>query len=264
MLAIYEKVVEKLNNGQTVALARIIEKKGSAPRGVGAQMLVLADGSFYGTIGGGPLEDYVRREAVDCILSRKSKLLSLSLNKDQGGFPMMCGGQLMIHVEVLIPEPHLVVVGAGHIGQALAKMADILEWQVSLVDDRRELLESSEIPAKHRRIWGPSYGQALKNITISPNDYVVIVTRDSTGDEEALEQVIDSQAAYIGMIGSQRKIAAIYKNLENRGVNSEKLKQVNAPVGLNIGAKTPGEIAISILGQIVERFNHDSNKKAGS
>ncbi|QNB46488.1 xanthine dehydrogenase [Thermanaerosceptrum fracticalcis] len=258
MMKIYQKIVELLEQGEVIALARITSQKGSAPRGSGAKMLVRQDGSIFGTIGGGPLEARVIQEAKESIAKRENKLLEYDLNKElSGGLNMQCGGQVQVSIEIIAPPPHLIIAGAGHIGQVLAQFAHALDWQVSVVDDREELLAPGKLPPGVCGVWGETYVEAIRKVKITHNAYIVIVTKDA--DAQVLEEVIHSPAAYIGMIGSQRKVALVKKNLEQKGVDPERLQAVHAPIGLDIKAETPAEIAVSILGEIimVMRGGHD-------
>ncbi len=249
-MKIYQKIVELLAQGEVIALAHIIKQKGSTPRGSGAKMLVRQDGSIFGTIGGGPLEARVIQEAKECIAKRENKLLEYNLDKElRGGLNMQCGGQVQVSLEIIVPPPHLIIAGAGHIGQVLAQFAHALEWQVTVVDDREELLAPGKLPPGVNSIWGETYMEAMRKAKITSNSYIVIVTKDA--DAQVLEEVIYSPAAYIGMIGSQRKVALVKKNLEEKGVSKERLDAVHAPIGLDIKAETPAEIAVSILAEII-------------
>lgn len=249
-MVVYEKALEHVKKGETVAIAHLVERKGSAPRGSGAKMLVIKDGTIFGTVGGGRLEAFVIKEALDAIEKKQHKNITYNLDKEAGdSLYMQLGGQVQLYVEVLAPKHNLVIVGAGHVGRILAHFAKELEWDIWIADDRKELLESGHLPEEVRSIWGSTYQEALKKVALNTNTSVVIVTRDV--DAQVLEEVIQAPVRYIGMIGSRRKIALIFENLKKKGISEERLSAVHAPIGLNIGAETPAEIAVCILAELI-------------
>jgi len=249
-MIIYKKIVELLSAGETFALAQVVAREGSAPRGAGAKMLVRADGSIIGTVGGGDLEAMVIKEALECLDKRENRFREYSLDRTaSGNLNMQCGGRVSVSIEVVSPPPHLVIAGAGHVGMALARMASELQWQIEMADDRAELLEPALLTPEVKGVWGKTYVEAVRKTSISANSLVVIVTRNA--DAEVLEEVIGRPVRYLGMIGSSRKIGLIKNRLAEKGVPAELLDRVYAPIGLDIGAETPAEVAVSILAELV-------------
>lgn len=242
---LYAKVAEMLKSGETFAIAHVIDRKGSAPRGEGAKMIVKQDARIIGSVGGGPLEAAIIGQALASIADNNNKLLSYDLGTDLG---MLCGGLVQVYIEIISPPPRLIIVGAGHVGAALARMVVDFDWHVYLADCRKEILACLEIP-QINKVWALTYVEALQSLTITDNTYVVIVTKDS--DLEVLEAVIESRAKYIGMIGSHKKSSRVKEALLEKGVDESFFHRLYSPIGLSIFAETPGEIAVSILGQII-------------
>ncbi|MCR4441430.1 MAG: XdhC family protein [Peptococcaceae bacterium] len=262
-MIIYEKILELLSGGETFALAQVVTREGSAPRGAGAKMLIKKDGSIFGTVGGGDLEAMVVNEALDSLDKQENKFREYNLDQTaSGNLNMQCGGRVGVFIEVVSPPPHLVIAGAGHVGMALARMASELQWRIEIADDRAELLEPALLPPGAKGVWGKTYVEAVRKTAISGSSLVVIVTRNA--DAEVLEEVIRRPARYLGMIGSRRKIGLIRKKLEEKGVSEELLNRVHAPIGLDIGAETPAEVAVSILAELVAVVRGGNPEKAGS
>ncbi len=254
MLDIFKRVIELLKDDQTVALLTVISARGSTPRHPGAKMIVLADGRTFGTVGGGPVEAAVIQDARQAIQEGASRVLRYELDKDRpGGLHMNCGGTTELFVEVIAPPPRLIILGAGHIAVPMAGMGKMLDFEVTVVDPRPEFAREERFPAGVRVVRA-GYAEAFEGqVALNSSSYVVILTPDS--DEQALERVVGSDARYIGMVGSRRKVAAIFKALEEKGVDPGALKRVHAPVGLDIQAETPAEIAVSIMAEIIMARN---------
>lgn len=248
---LYEKMAELIRNNISFATATIIEAKGSTPRHAG-KMIVLADKTTFGTVGGGAPEYFTIEEAEKAIASGSSKVVEYVLDADRGGLPMHCGGNMKLFIEVVTAKPLLALVGAGHVGYALAGMGGALGWRIAVIDDREGYAEE-RYPDAVAVYEKPSIAEAVKQARsddeFTENTSVVIATKDS--DLEALASVIDSPAGYIGMIGSRKKVAYIMQELRKRGISEERLMRVYAPVGLDIGSETPEEIAVSILSEIL-------------
>jgi xanthine dehydrogenase accessory factor len=228
---------EALQRDEPVALATVVEVKGASPAQVGFKLLVRPDGSAVGNVGGGALEQRVREEAVTALREGRSRLAHYTL-REQGpdAVGMLCGGEVTVFVEVYQPAPVLLIVGGGHIGQPLAEMARIIGFRVQVVDVRPE------------RATVPQFDPAA----ITPWTYVVLITEDHVTDEQTLRQVLDTSAAYVGMIGSRRKVGVIFEHLQAEGVSDERLACVHAPIGLDLGGHSPAEIALAILAEIVQ------------
>ena len=236
------------------AFVSIVESNGSAPRHHG-KMLVEQNGEITGTIGGGPLELQATNKAVESIKTGYSHLFNYTLDMaKEDGVQMLCGGDVLLFIEIVSLVPELVIIGAGHVGQAVSKQCDLLGYQYHIADERENL--ENNFPNALSFNYGENIKEAISKVDIGINSYVVIFT--SNDDENALEEVINKKCAYIGMIGSSQKIGAVFNNLKNKGIDLEKLKQVHTPIGISIKAETPGEIAVSILAQIIEIFRSKS------
>lgn len=232
------------------AMATVINSKGSTPRTTASKMIILEDKTIYSTIGGGIVEAKVIEEAVQAIKEGKPRIVNYRLNADvEGGLDMQCGGSMDIFIDVYTKKPHILIVGGGHCGYALSKGVKLLGWDYSLVEERSEYNSPERFPEALKIYTGGNFKE-LENIETDDNTYIVIVTNDH--DEGSLERVIMKKAAYIGMIGSKRKVATIMKKLIEKGISKEKLDTVYAPIGLEIKADTPEEISFSILSQIIE------------
>jgi len=257
---VFQHLNECLENNRPGALATVTESKGSTPSEVGAKMLVYEDGGTKGTIGGGTLEAKVIEEARQVLSEGKPRFLHYDLNeKDAEELGMVCGGEVSLFVEPILTAPRLVLVGAGHISQCISYNMKLLDFRTTVIDDRAEFACRELFPEADDLIAG-DIGENLENLNINENTYVVIVTRGHKHDQLALEKVIDSRAAYIGMIGSKRKIKTIYDNLENKGISREKLNRIHAPIGLDLGGNRPGEIAISIVAELIQiRYKGSKN-----
>jgi xanthine dehydrogenase accessory factor len=228
---------QSIDAGEPVALATVVDVKGSSPAQVGFKLLVRADRSVVGNLGGGALEARVREEAAAALAEGKSRLVHYALRETgEDAVGMLCGGEVTVFVEVYQPAPVLLIVGGGHIGRPLAEMARILGFNVQVVDVRPE---RATVPQ-------------LDPAAITPWTYAVIITEDHMTDEQALCQVLGTLAAYVGMIGSRRKIGIIFDHLRSEGITEEQLARVHAPIGLNLGGRSPAEIALSILAEVVQ------------
>jgi xanthine dehydrogenase accessory factor len=345
MREVLAELVAKLAAGAGATYCRLVETRGSTPQKPGAVMLVYADGSQAGTLGGGCVEAEVKRRALAALADGRSEIATFTLDSDYGWDDgLICGGRMKVLVEPLTPDGdtsyflrlhrlldegrgsieaiafdseksgisapacylfdahsqlvaarhhtsdvqcvppsvlaglpdlatrcspsandgiaylpnlercRLLIVGAGHVGQAVAEMADNLEFDVWVVDDRRELLARERFPRAKRVIDGP-IGETLAGLPIDANAYCLIVTRGHNHDEEALYQLVNRGARYVGMIGSRRKIKLIFDDLLTQGVSQEALDRVYAPVGIDIGSQTVPEIAVSIVAELIAHRN---------
>ena len=249
-MLIMEKVALLTRRNETFALAMIIESKGSTPRNVG-KMIVYRDGTIEGTIGGGLAEHYVIEESVKAIQKGQSKIVEYKLNKHaKDGISMNCGGTLSVFIEVYQSRPELVMVGAGHVAYALSKLADFLEFPYMIVDDRPAYCTRERFPNAAKLFVNEDIEKAIIAAGLNEKSFVMIITKD--GDDIALKTALNYPCAYFGMIASKRKVIFIFKKLISEGVAQERLDFVHAPIGLEIGAQTTEEIAISIIGEIIK------------
>ena len=249
---IFQEIVRIRSEGQRAALATVISAKGSTPRETGSKMLVKTDGSILGSIGGGSLEAQVCKEAFKAMTENRSMLLRFDLTgKEVAEVGMICGGNMEVFVEPILPEPCLLIFGAGHISLFLAKMGKMVGFRVVVIDDRPEFANRERFPEADEVI-AQDFPAAFPQLTANRTSYIVIVTRGHLQDETVLEWAARTDAAYIGMIGSRKKNQTVFSHLQAKGIPEKKLKQVHAPIGLNINATTPEEIAVSIMAEIIK------------
>jgi xanthine dehydrogenase accessory factor len=262
---IYEEIRTLQAQERRAALATIVQIRGSVPSFKTAKMLVRDDGSILGSIGGGCVEAEVWTAAEDVIREEKSRVLSFDLTDEsmaEGG--LICGGTIEIFVEPILPPPHMVIFGAGHISMQLARIASIVGFRLTVVDNRPAYANAERFP-EAGAIHSESFEAAFASITPNVNTYVVIVTRGHQEDENVLRWAAGTDARYIGMIGSKRKIRTIADTLIREGIPAEKIERVHMPIGLDIGAVTPEEIAVAIVAEAIHirraGFKHPRSKK---
>ncbi|MTK13294.1 MAG: xanthine dehydrogenase [Clostridiaceae bacterium] len=246
---ILKEVYESLRSGERVALVTITDSSGSAPRKSGSTMAVWKDGRILGSIGGGIVEHKVILKAIECIDQGDDNNFEYILN-EKGGLDAQCGGQVKGFIKVFTPSPKLLIAGAGHIGQQLHKLGKILGFYTVIFDDREEFANSTVFDDADEIIIG-NIGDTLSNYKFDENTYVTIVTKGHRSDSDALMASVSKGAAYVGMIGSTKKILFIMQNLMNAGVPKEELQKVYTPMGLNIASEKPEEIALGILSEIL-------------
>ena len=248
---IYEEIIRMRREGRKAALATIINVRGSIPSFESAKMLVRDDGSILGTIGGGCVEAEVWQAARDIMQSEKPQTLTFNLNNnpkyDTG---LVCGGTLDIFIEPVLPVSTLYIFGAGHVAWSLYKVARIAGFDIVVTDDRESYANRERFP-EARDVYADEYERVTAQLAPNESSYIVIVTRGHRDDMRVLRWAADTTARYIGMIGSQRKVITTCKELEKEGIAPEKLARIYAPVGINIGAITPEEIAVSIVAEMI-------------
>jgi xanthine dehydrogenase accessory factor len=248
---VFAAVAEALERGELAALVTIVSTTGSTPQRVGAKMLVFADGRMVGTIGGGCYENDAFWKAREAIKNRRPQVIHYELSDDfaqETG--LICGGQMDVYIEPIEPSPELYVIGAGHVGYHLARLADEVGFRVHVVDDREKFANRERFP-NAAEIVAEDIPSWIARTAIPPHAYVVIVTRGHTNDLEALRALAPRELRYLGLIGSRAKVARIYDQLVSDAMPAELLKNVHAPIGLDIGAVTPQEIAVSILSELI-------------
>jgi len=214
-------------------------------------MLVKSDGSIIGSVGGGELENRTITAALDIISNGKPGWLEYSLNDPAQGDPGLCGGQVEIYMEPIIPKSTLVIVGAGHVGQAVAHLAQWLDFRIVVSDDRPEFCNPETVPNAEKYFPVP-LEKLSEKLKITPWTYVVMTTRSVDVDVPGLPALLDSPAAYIGVIGSRRRWETTRKQLISAGEDPEKIELVRSPMGIKINAETPEEIAVSIMAEIIQ------------
>ena len=253
MSEILKEALGRIDRGETIALVTVVETKGSTPREIGAKMLVNKNGLVAGTIGGGITEAKVIKEAKQALKEGKGKLLTYRLTKEQAALDegAICGGEMKVFIDILQPKEEVLIFGAGHIAVCVSKLAKTVGFRVTIIDDRKEFANQDRFPEADE-IIAEDTEKALTHLNITPSTYIIVLTRGHLKDEEVLGSVIKSSAAYIGMIGSQKKNATVFQRLIKKGISQEELDKVHTPIGIDINAQTPEEIAVSIMAEIIQ------------
>lgn len=236
-------------SGQPVALATIVKARGSVPRHAGSKMLIYPDGRLAGTVGGGELEARIREEALAALQDGRPRLVPYSLVDPARGDPGVCGGEVEIYVEPHSSPASVLVIGCGHVGQAVATLASWLGYRVAVQDDRQELANPEAIPGADVYLAG-AIDEALEAFQVTDNCYVIVVTRNVLVDRQVLPRLLATPAPYIGVIGSRRRWAETKRLLLEDGLSEADLSRFHSPIGLDLKAETPREIALSIMGEI--------------
>src|SRR2546425_843716 len=253
---VFAAVADALERGEPAALVTIVSTTGSTPQRVGAKMLVFGDGRIVGTIGGGCYENDAFGKAREAILTRKPQVVHYELDDDfaqETG--LVCGGQMDVYIEPIEPSPELYVIGAGHVGLHLARLAQEVGFNVHVADDREKFANAERFPTAAEIVVDdiPAW---IARANLPPHAYAVIVTRGHTNDLEALRALAPRELRYLGLIGSRAKVARIYEELSKSDMPADALARVHAPIGLDIGAVTPQEIAVSILPGLIQTHIH--------
>jgi xanthine dehydrogenase accessory factor len=246
------EIVRSLEAKQAVVLATVVGPPLLPPGVLGRKLLVGQDGQARGSLGAPLLDQQVAGVCRETIATPPhTRLLTLTLTREEGEKLGAEGAtRLELFVEATLPPPTLLVVGGGHIAQPLSRLGKMLGFEVAVLDDRPSLLNRERFPDADQLIAG-YYGQELARFPINPSTYAVLVTRGHRHDEESLRQIIASPAAYIGMIGSRRRVGAVLQHMAAEGVPASEIERVYSPIGLDIGAETPEEIAVSIMAEVV-------------
>ncbi|OHD77818.1 MAG: molybdenum hydroxylase, partial [Spirochaetes bacterium RIFOXYC1_FULL_54_7] len=247
---LFSKASELNGSNTPFALATIVSSSGSTPRGK-AKMIVLADGSTFGTVGGGLVEAKVIEEARKAIDFDRPVMLDYALDHGHGpeSLDMECGGAMKVLVEVFGARPRVLIAGGGHVGLEIAKLARTIGYRVAVVDDRPDFVTSERFPMAAELYVQPDLEAALAAAPVDRNTCVVIAT--NAGDERALRRFVGSDSRYLGFLGSRRKVRVLLDKLRAEGFTKEELDRIRAPIGLDLGAETPEEIAVSIIAEIM-------------
>lgn len=248
MSDIFQKIVEFKSEGKSFCIVTVVAASGSTPRSAGAKGLIFPDGTIKGTVGGGSIE----AEAIKTALSvlEKGEPLLKEYRLDTLESEMYCGGSMTLYFEPVLPAPRLFIFGGGHVGRAIAHAAQLLEWQITIIDHRETAIDRALFPENTKLICA-DYEEYLKKYSFSKLDWIVITTPQHKYDESVLERVVTQDVAYVGMLASNTKINVISDNLKRKGIDEKYLKRVYSPIGLNIGTETPGEIAIAIMAEML-------------
>ena len=250
-IALIHQAAREIDAGRPVAMATVIATSRSVPRHVGAQMLVRADGSISGTIGGGEMEARVVSEAQTAMADGRPRTVSYSLVDPGQGDPGVCGGDVEVYVEPYLQPASMLIVGGGHVGRAVAELATWSGFNAIVWDDRAELL--ADIDA--RCVTG-DIAAALHGLSFDERSIIVVVTRNAALDIEIMPTLLATPCAYIGVMGSRRRWATTRDALAALGHDDDQLSRVHNPIGMEIGAETPTEIAISIIAEVISTRGH--------
>lgn len=250
-----------LESGEPIALATVVRSRGSTPRHAGARMIVFGDGRCVGTVGGATLEQKVIEDSLATLSDGQSRLNNYVFStrqEDRSNSVGLCGGSVDVYIEKLNPDPTLMIIGAGHIALPLSRMAHELEMRLIVVDDRAEYANKDRFP-QASEIHILPYDEKIETlaplpVTITPSTYVVVATWG--WDAPALEQVLKQNPAYVGLVASKTKWRAISEMLKGRGISDETIAKVHAPIGLDLGAETPAEVALAIIAEILKVRKH--------
>lgn len=255
-MEIFRKATELAEQNISFAIATIIESSGSTPRGK-AKMLVMRDGATLGTVGGGVVEARVIEEARKAIDFDRSVVLDYSLDSSTGSggtvesLPMVCGGAMKVFVEVFGGKPRLVIVGGGHVGLHIARAAAAIGYRIAIVDHRPAYATAEHLPMARELYVDEDMGAALEAAPVDAATIVVIATSAHASDEQAVRYYIGKNCRYLGVLGSRRKVRILVERLRADGVPEEQLARLKAPIGLDLGAETPEEIAVSVVAEIM-------------
>ena len=257
--AVYEAILQSHATGEGGTLCTVIKASGSVPRHEGAKMLVKPDGSIVGTIGGGEMESRIIVDALAVLDKGEARIVHYELVDPASGDPGLCGGQMDIFLEPIVSDATLLVIGCGHVGKALAQLAHWLGWRVAVSDDREEFCNPDYIPDAD--VYLPVHPtKIVDDFKITGQTYIAAVTRSVPLDTEFLPTLLATPAAYVGVMGSRRRWVTTHKQLLEAGADEEQLARIHAPLGLELNAETPAEIAVSIMAEIVSLRNGGTNE----
>jgi xanthine dehydrogenase accessory factor len=259
MQSIYQALSDLQKNNESAVLCIVVKSIGSTPRHVGSKMLVYPDGKFIGTVGGGELENRVIKVALESLNEGKSQNLSYTMADPSRGDPGVCGGTVEVFVEPILPTAMVVVIGGGHVGKAVVHLAKWLGFRVAVSDDRVEFCNPDSVPGADAYYPVPM-AELPNQLSVTRQTYLVVTSRGSAIDAAGMPGLLDSSAAYIGVIGSKRRWLTTVKALKEKGVDEAKIAKVHSPIGLELNAETPEEIAVSIMAEILLLRNEGTGR----
>ncbi len=262
MSELIERIAELKKSGATFCFITVVGTTGTTPRKAGARAIVFSDGRSEGTVGGGSIEVEAFRQALLVLKSGKPLLKEYHLEQLEAG-AMVCGGSMSLFFEPVLPERRLTIFGGGHVGRALARVAQEAGWKITVVDERAGVLDAQFFPPGADLVCA-AYPEFIARQQFSEHDWLVIVTPQHKNDEQVLEAIINSPARYIGMMGSVNKVRDVFKQLQQKGIEPTLLDKVYTPIGLNIGIETPGEIAVSIVAEMLSVYHQIEEVKSCS
>ena len=251
MRDVLEAALRAEETGEPAALVTVVATEGSTPQKAGAKMVVYDDGRIVGTIGGGCVEAEMTWRARQVIENRRVEMASYELTPDQAGDDgLVCGGRMQVFIEPIEGTPTLCIFGAGHVAQPLARMAKATGFRVEVTDDRMKFANHARFPEADL-VLVDSFPEAAAKMTLGRNSYAVVVTRGHRGDADALQAALARDLRFVGLLGSRPKMVHVFTELGHRGVTPDALARVHCPLGIEIGAQSPEEIAVSILAEMI-------------
>lgn len=251
MLEIYQELANIAARREPGVLATVTSSGGSVPQKAGTKMIIKEDGSLVGSIGGGNVEQAVQEKALDVLKSGEPETIHFDLTDSGEQAWMICGGRMDVFLEPILPAETLYLFGAGHLSQTTAVMAKMLGFRVVVIDPRPEFNNNDRFPGADSLVV-EDYENAFSELNLDDNSYIVIYTPGHVSDEKCLQFAVGTAARYVGMIGSKKKVKEIKERLRRKRVSEQQLDGIHAPIGLEINAQTPEEIAISILAEIIK------------
>lgn len=262
---VYEELVRLRRSGQKCAIATIVQVNGSIPSYESAKLLVREDGSIAGTIGGGCVEAEVWNVAREVMETEKPRHLTFNLGQDAAyDNGLICGGQLNVFIEPVLPQPFAYIFGAGHISKSLSKVASLGGFATVIIDNREQFANRERFPEADQ-VFAEEYEDTFPKLEVNESSYLIIVTRGHRDDMRVLRWAVNTRARYVAMIGSKRKTINVVKELEKEGLSRELFERIHAPMGLDIGAITPEEIAVSVVAEMIAvRRNPESQWRKAS
>lgn len=262
---LFQKLHKFLEEGKTVALCTIVKKIGSGPRDIGTKLLFTEDGQQIGTIGGGEFERKLIKEVSEALKEKRSRYLIFSLYGDHKRSEkaittgLICGGELHVFVDIIEPTSNMVIIGSGHIAKPVYEIANLLGFNITVVDDNEKLTTKERFP-NAKIIFNSDFKKALQQVTVTPSTFIVIVHGEPTHDRAALNFAISTDARYIGFLSSKAKATILLKELKDKKIDVEKIRMIYTPIGIDIGATTPEEIAVSIMAEIIKIMRGGTGK----
>jgi xanthine dehydrogenase accessory factor len=251
MLEIYQELANIAVSGERAVLATVVSSRGSVPRKAGTKMLIKGDGTLVGSIGGGNVEQAVQEKALAVMKSGEPQMMHFDLSGTGEEAWMICGGQMDVFLEPILPVETLYLFGAGHLSQSTAAVAKMLGLRVVVIDPRPEYNNIDRFPDADSLVV-EECDNAFSELNVDKDSYIVIYTTGHVSDEQCLQFAVGTAAKYVGMIGSKKKVKEIKERLRQKGVSQQQLDEIHAPIGLEINAQTPEEIAVSILAEIIK------------
>ncbi len=249
--SLVNELAEAVAGSKPVVLATVVATKRSVPRRAGTKMLIYGDGALRGTVGGGNMESLVIEAAQESMRSGKTQMLTYSLLEPSRGDPGVCGGEVQIYLEPYMPPHTIFVVGAGHVGRAVVDLAHWLGYRTVITDDREDMVSEQHLPDADVRLSG-SVAEALAKEEVTENTSVILVSRSTDIDADIIPRLLETPATYIGVMGSHRRWLTVKDLLAAEGIDNSQLDRIHQPIGIELGAESLEEIAVSIMAEVIQ------------